>query len=82
MRASGAVGERYDGYLELRDPGAGGASGLVAKVNGERRQIYETDAAAQGASPQEIGRVYATKIWQKVPSGTWLLDEGGKWRQK
>ena len=82
LRAAGAVGERFDGYLELRNPNAGGAAALVEQVNGERRRIYETDAAAQGISPQEVGRVYATKIWEKVPPGTWLLNEGGSWRQK
>ena len=82
LRASGAVGERYDGYLELRDPGAAGASRIVNKVNGERRQIYEKDAAAQGVPADQVGRVYATKIWQKVPPGTWLIDDRGGSRQK
>ena len=82
LRASGAVGERYDGLLELRDPGASGAKRVVNKVNGERRQIYEKDAAAKGVPMTEVGKIYATKIWRKVPNGTWLLDERGGWRQK
>jgi uncharacterized protein YdbL (DUF1318 family) len=82
LRASGAVGERFDGLLELRDPGASGAKRVVNKVNGERRQIYEKDAAAQGVPVTEVGKIYATKIWRKVPKGTWLLEESGNWRRK
>src|SRR5690349_17098445 len=49
-RASGAVGERYDGYAVIRDPAQAAAlRGLVDQVNAERRQIYSQRAAAEHA---------------------------------
>ena len=38
LRASGAVGERFDGYAVARDSSA---AGVVSQVNAQRRQIYE-----------------------------------------
>jgi hypothetical protein len=82
LRASGAIGERYDGYAAVRDSGAAGASQLVRQVNNQRRGIYEQRAASQGVSAEEVGRVYAAQIMQKAPRGTWFLGENGNWRQK
>jgi uncharacterized protein YdbL (DUF1318 family) len=82
LRASGAIGERYDGYVAVRDSGAAGAKSRAKKVNAERRSIYEERAAAQGVTPEKIGRLYAGQIMQKAPGGTWFLDENGNWRQK
>jgi uncharacterized protein YdbL (DUF1318 family) len=82
LRASGAIGERYDGFAEVRDSGAAGANSRAKKVNAERRSIYEERAATQGVTPEEIGRLYAGQIMQKAPGGTWFLDENGNWRQK
>jgi uncharacterized protein YdbL (DUF1318 family) len=82
LRASGAIGERYDGYVEVRDSGAAGANSRENEVNAKRRSIYEERAAAQGVTPEEIGQLYASQIMQKAPGGTWFLDENGNWRQK
>ena len=82
LRASGAVGERYDGFAVVRDAGAAGATSVVDEVNNQRRAIYEQRAAAQGVAPADVGRVYAGQIMQKAPSGTWFIDENGNWRQK
>ena len=82
LRASGAIGERYDGYAVVRDSGAAGASRVVNDVNAKRRGIYEQRAASQGVTAEDVGRVYAGQIMQKAPRGTWFLDENGNWRQK
>ena len=82
LRASGAIGERFDGFVEVRDAGAAGASSVANEVNAKRRSLYEQRAAAQGVTPQDVGRVYAGQIMQKAPGGTWFLDENGNWRQK
>ena len=79
LRASGAVGERYDGYAEARDPSA---AGLVQQVNAKRNQIYKQRAAEQGISPGQVGQVYAKQILQKSPSGTFFLQQNGTWTQK
>ena len=82
LRASGALGERYDGYVEVRDAGAAGAKKVAKEVNAKRRGLYEQRASAQGVKPEDVGRVYASQIMKKAPGGTWFLDENGNWRQK
>ena len=78
LRASGAIGERYDGYVEARDPSA---RSFANQVNAKRRQEYESVAAKQGVSPDQVGRVFAGKIMSRVPRGTWFLTEQNRWVQ-
>jgi uncharacterized protein YdbL (DUF1318 family) len=82
-RASGAVGERFDGYAVVRDQSQAGSLGpLVNQVNAERRQIYTQRAAAERVSADQIGRVYAAEIFKSAPPGTWFLQESGQWVRK
>ena len=80
-RASGAVGERFDGFATVRD-GGGDVQQLVDQVNAERRKVYESVAAQQGTNANAVGRVYAQEIIEGAPGGTWFLDENGNWQQK
>ena len=83
LRASGVVGERFDGFAELRDAGASqSVRSLVNQVNQKRRQIYVKDAAQQGVPVGQVGRVYAKQIMQRAPKGTWFLGESGRWTRK
>ena len=82
LRASGAVGERFDGYAVVRNSSAAGANSVVQDVNKKRRDIYEKRAASQGVSPEDVGRLFAGQIMQKAPKGTWFLDASGNWQQK
>ena len=79
LRASGAVGERFDGYAQALQSGA---AGMVDQVNAKRRQIYAERAASEGASIDQIGRVYAQQIFAKAPPGTKFLQENGAWITK
>ena len=79
LRASGKVGERYDGYAVARDPSA---ADLVKEVNAKRRKIYEEGAKKQGVSAEAVGAVYAKEIVGQVPDGTWVLTADGEWRRK
>ena len=81
LRASGAVGERFDGYAEARSNDATARS-VVRQVNGERRKIYQRRAAEQGVAVEQVGRVYAEQIFRRAPSGTYFLQENGQWTQK
>ncbi len=82
LRRSGALGERHDGLVEVRDPGNTSAKRVAQEVNAKRQNIYEERAAAQGVSAGEVGKVYASKIMQEAPKGTWFRHADGKWRQK
>ena len=79
LRASGAVGESFDGFLAARDSSA---QSYVDKVNAQRRKIYGQRAAAQGVSADQVGRVFAQKIMGDVAPGTWLRKPDGSWVQK
>lgn len=81
LRASGAVGERYDGYAVVRN-NAPGAAAVVEQVNAERRRIYQERAAQQNISPAQVGAVYASQIFNNAPPGTWFQSSDGSWRRK
>ena len=81
LRAAGTVGERYDGYAEVRDTSVSGAKSVVDNVNRKRRKIYEDRAAAQGTTADQVGLLYAPQIVRKAPPGTWFLEASGTWRQ-
>ena len=79
LRASGAVGERFDGYAVARQPSTAAA---VKEVNAKRKKIYGKRAAAQGVPAGQVGRIYAKKIFDKAAPGAWFLQENGSWVQK
>ena len=81
LRASGAVGEGYDGFARVRKAG-GGARSVVDAVNAKRRAIYAERAKEQGTAADQVGRVYARQILGKAPAGTWFLKESGEWVRK
>ena len=81
MRATGAIGERFDGLAVAREAAAG-VQAMVAQVNAKRLEIYSQRAAQEGVGVGDVGRVYAQQIMQKAPAGTWFLTEGGQWRQR
>ena len=79
LRASGQLGERFDGYAEAIDPGL---LDFVKQVNGKRNAIYKQRAAEQNVPVGQVGRVYAQEILSKAPSGTRFLQENGTWATK
>ncbi len=82
-RAAGTVGERYDGFAELRDQTQAATLGaLVAQANSARRKIYADQAAQQKLTLDQVGRIYAPQILQAAPAGTWFHQESGAWVQK
>jgi uncharacterized protein len=82
LRASGVVGERYDGLAIIRGDASAADRALVDRINAERRRIYQQRAAEQGVPADQVGRVYAGTIFQNAPAGTWFLDAGGNWMRK
>ena len=81
-RASGMVGERYDGYAVTRGKATPAVRNLVSRVNNQRRKIYAQRAREQKISPAQVGQVFANQIAAKAPKGTWLLSASGSWRRK
>ncbi|MEQ8196113.1 MAG: YdbL family protein [Rhodospirillales bacterium] len=81
LRASGAIAERYDGYVMVRS-NSHSAAATVERVNAKRLAIYQARAAKQGITPEQVGRIYAKQIFQKAPPGTYFLNEDGQWSRK
>lgn len=79
LRASGALGEAFDGYARARQASA---QATVRQVNAKRRQIYASRAKQKGTTADQVGRVYARQIMAKAPRGTWFLEESGRWARK
>lgn len=79
LRASGAIGESYSGYVVARNPSA---QAEAKAINTQRRAIYQEKAAAQGVSIDQVGKVYAVEIFKKIPAGTWFQKENGQWVRK
>ena len=79
LRASGAVGERFDGFAKALKSSA---AGVVKTVNAKRQKIYSDRAAKEGTSVDQIGRVYARQIFAKSPPGTKFMQENGSWVTK
>lgn len=81
-RAAGIVGERYDGYAQVRGAAPSDIVSLVNQVNAERRALYEQRAKSEGVPVEAIGKIYAGQIMQSAPPGTWFLAQSGNWTRK
>ncbi|MGM0584382.1 MAG: YdbL family protein [Pseudomonadota bacterium] len=82
-RMSGAVAERHDGYVEVRDASAApDAGGLVREVNAERRALYEKRARETDVPVEEVGKLFATKIVERAPPGTYFRQPDGSYIRK
>ncbi|WP_051432077.1 YdbL family protein [Rhodovibrio salinarum] len=83
LRADGVIAERWDGYVEVRvgTPPAE-AQQVVERINAERRQVYEKRAQQQGVTPESVGKVYAPKILEKAPVGTYFKKSDGSYVRK
>lgn len=82
-RAAGIVGERYDGYAEIRQSNApADVVALVRSINRQRKEYYQQLAQKESVSPAEVGKLYANKIYQSAPNGYWFLTQSGQWQRK
>ncbi len=79
LRASGAIGESYSGYVIARNSSTQAEANAI---NTQRRAIYQEKAATQGVSVDQVGKVYAIEIFKKIPAGTWFQKENGQWVRK
>lgn len=82
LRANGVVAERFDGFLEIRGAGSAEARALVERVNAERREIYERRAEQVGAPVSEVGKIFAEKITETAPEGTFFRTPDGDYVRK
>ncbi|MBK1668093.1 hypothetical protein CKO28_08590 [Rhodovibrio sodomensis] len=83
LRRQGVIAERWDGYVEVRvsNPPPE-AKQIVERVNAERRELYRKRAEQQGVSPEAVAKIYAPKILEKAPVGTYFKKPDGSYVRK
>lgn len=82
-KASGWIGERRDGYIGLVDASApADASDLVARVNAERREAYESVAKQNGVPREQVEALAGQKLVGRAAPGTFVMDAAGRWIRK
>ena len=81
-RASGIVGERFDGYLGLAAPAGANVRSQVATINVTRRALYSRLAASRGASPQDVGFTAGCQLLARIGAGQAYMLADGVWRRR
>ena len=81
-RGSGAVGERYDGYLGVASTVSQAVRSQVASINIQRRQLYSNLAASRGVSPQDVGITAGCQLLARVGVGYSYMLGDGIWRRR
>ena len=80
-KASGVIGERYDGYLGyVREPDSNAARVQTEAVNIRRRAIYTRFAGAHRLSPQDVGITAGCTTLARVSVGEAYMLADGQWR--
>ena len=81
-QAKGVIGENKDALVEVSDPQAAGAAGIVGQENADRMIIYQAIAKKNGTSLAEVQMLYAVRLQASAPSGTPVQSSDGSWRVK
>ena len=81
-RNSGAIGERYDGYIGVASSVSAGVRSQVASINIQRRSLYSKLAASKGASPQDVGLTAGCQLLARVAVGQSYMFADGAWRRR
>jgi uncharacterized protein YdbL (DUF1318 family) len=82
-KSAGQVGERVDGYVGAVQPDSSGEiRELVKRVNRGRREKYSGIATENGISVEAVAAQAGAKLVRRAPSGQWVMDSDGRWKQK
>jgi hypothetical protein len=79
-KAEGWVGELPNGYLGVRVERAG-VSGLVDRINAQRRQRYRELALTHGVPTAAIERQAGQRLIERLEPGEYYYGDGD-WRQR
>jgi uncharacterized protein len=78
-RASGAVGEKSDGYVTALKPEA---SALAAEVNAKRKAKYAEISKQNGQPVDVVAKLAYPQIVSGLPAGAKYQDSSGAWKTK
>ena len=80
-RASGAIGEKTDGYVAVIT-NTPEVNAFVAEVNAKRKQHYEQIAKETGQSAEVTAKIASQEIIAKLPVGSTFMNPAGAWVKK
>jgi uncharacterized protein YdbL (DUF1318 family) len=81
-RATGMIGERFDGYIGVVAVAPDAVRRQVAAINIKRRALYSNLAARRGVQPQEVGITAACTLLGRVGVGEAYMLTDGQWRRR
>jgi len=81
-RASGLVGERYDGYLGAAAVLSPALRTQVAAINIKRRALFSDLASRRGVTAGDVGVAAACTLLARVAIGEYYLLGEGQWRRR
>jgi uncharacterized protein len=81
-RASGIVGERYDGYLGFAATPSEQVRRQVGAINIRRRSLYTGLATRRGVNLQAVGIAAGCELLAQVKVGEAYMLSDGVWRRR
>ena len=81
-RASGTVGERFDGYLGFAARPSRALRTQVDAINIRRRSLYSSLAVRRSVTPQDVGIAAACELMRRVAPGEAYMLNDGAWRRR
>jgi uncharacterized protein len=81
-RASGQLGERFDGYLGGPGPLSGALRAQLDSVNIQRRSIFTDLAVRRSVSPGDVGITFGCTLLRRVAVGEVYLLPDNVWRRR
>ena len=81
-RASGIVGERYDGYLGAAGALSPSLRAQVGAINIKRRALFSNLASRRGVTSGDVGVAAACALLERVGVGEIYLLNEGQWRRR
>lgn len=79
-KASGLVGEGLNGYASVVNPAAPDAvKQLVADINAQRRNHYQSIAKKNSTSLQAVEAVFGQRLTASAAAGTFVQGPSGNW---
>ena len=81
-RASGTVGERFDGYLGAAEALSPSLRAQVGAVNIKRRALFSDLAVRRGVTSGDVGAAAACALLGRVAVGEVYLLAEGQWRRR
>ena len=81
-KSAGAVGETPRGYIAPVGTATPETTALVEQINAARRIKYQEIAEKAGSTLEQVEVVVGSRVIDRAPPGTYILDQSGEWRQK